>query len=56
MEKGKKRFKCWKSSSVAVHLIMSREKEIKAFVPEEYWSINGEFLKGKDCLKVHSMV
>ena len=30
---------------------MSREKEIKAFVPEEYWSINGEFLKGKDCFE-----
>lgn len=34
--------------SVAVRLIIDREKEIKEFVPEEYWSINGEFLKGKE--------
>ena len=29
-------------------LIIDREKEIQAFVPEEYWTIEGEFLKGKD--------
>ena len=32
--------------SVAVRLIIDREKEIKAFIPEEYWTIDGEFLKG----------
>ena len=30
--------------SVAVRLICEREEEIKAFVAEEYWSINAEFL------------
>ncbi|MDE3058269.1 MAG: type I DNA topoisomerase [Bacteroidota bacterium] len=29
--------------SVALRLICEREKEVKAFVPEEYWSIIGEF-------------
>jgi DNA topoisomerase I len=29
--------------SVAVRLIVEREMERKAFVPEEYWSIEGEF-------------
>jgi DNA topoisomerase-1 len=29
--------------SVAVKLIVDREREIKAFKPEEYWSINAEF-------------
>jgi DNA topoisomerase I len=33
--------------TVAVRLIIDREKEIKDFVPEEYWTIEGEFLKGK---------
>ncbi len=29
--------------SVALRLIVEREREIDAFVPEEYWSINAEF-------------
>jgi DNA topoisomerase-1 len=29
--------------SVAVRLIVEREREIKAFVPQEYWSIEGVF-------------
>ncbi|MBN2285329.1 MAG: type I DNA topoisomerase [Tissierellales bacterium] len=29
--------------SVAVKLIYDREKEIEAFIPVEYWTINGEF-------------
>jgi DNA topoisomerase-1 len=33
--------------TVAVRLIIDREKEIKDFVPEEYWTIEGEFQKGK---------
>jgi DNA topoisomerase-1 len=31
--------------SVAVHLIVKREKEIEAFKPEEYWKINAILLK-----------
>ncbi|HWQ99850.1 MAG TPA: type I DNA topoisomerase [Candidatus Methylomirabilis sp.] len=31
--------------SVALRLIVEREREIKAFVPEEYWTIEGAFKK-----------
>ena len=30
--------------SVAVKLIVDRENEIRAFVPEEYWTLDGKFL------------
>ena len=30
--------------SVALRLIVDRENAIRAFVPEEYWSVDGEFL------------
>lgn len=33
--------------SVAVKLVCDREKEIKKFVPKEYWSIKGIFKKNK---------
>ena len=47
-KKVKKGLSAGRVQSVAVHIIIHREKEIKAFIPEEYWTINGEFLKGKD--------
>lgn len=31
--------------SVAVKMVVDREREIKAFTPEEYWSIEAEFFK-----------
>lgn len=34
--------------SVAVRLIVEREREIAAFEPEEYWKIIGQFLNHKD--------
>ena len=35
--------------SVAVRLIVDREREIQAFVPKEYWSVDAELLKhGQD--------
>ncbi len=34
--------------SVAVRLIVEQEREIEAFKPEEYWSIEGEFAKQRD--------
>jgi len=34
--------------SVAVKLIIDREKEIENFKPEEYWSIESNFLKDKE--------
>lgn len=33
--------------SVAVRLIVEREREIQKFVPEEYWNIDGDFQKEK---------
>ena len=55
-KKVKKGLSAGRVQSVAVRLIIDREKEIKAFIPEEYWTIKGEFLKGKDSLKLHFMV
>ncbi|MBY6050362.1 type I DNA topoisomerase [Cytobacillus firmus] len=46
-KKVKKGLSAGRVQSVAVRLIIDREKEIKDFIPEEYWSIDGEFLKGK---------
>jgi DNA topoisomerase I len=34
--------------SVAVKLIVDREREILAFVPREYWSITGQFAVGRE--------
>ncbi|MDO4542735.1 MAG: type I DNA topoisomerase, partial [Bacillota bacterium] len=34
--------------SVAVRLICEKQKEIDAFVPEEYWSLDGDFRHNKD--------
>jgi len=34
--------------SVAVRLIVEREREIQAFKPQEYWTIEGDFTHGKD--------
>jgi DNA topoisomerase-1 len=34
--------------SVAVRLVVEREKEINAFVPQEYWTIAGLFKKGSE--------
>ncbi len=31
--------------SVALRLIVEREREIEAFIPEEYWNINAQFVK-----------
>ncbi|MGD7008424.1 type I DNA topoisomerase [Metabacillus sp. 84] len=47
-KKVKKGLSAGRVQSVAVRLIIDREKEIGAFTPEEYWSIEGQFFKGKD--------
>ncbi|HAM04119.1 MAG TPA: type I DNA topoisomerase [Megasphaera sp.] len=39
--------------SVAVRLICEREEEIKAFVPEEYWTVEGTY-KTEDGLELHT--
>lgn len=43
-EKVKSRLSAGRVQSVALRLIVDREREIEAFEPEEYWSIEGEFL------------
>ncbi|ASK63503.1 DNA topoisomerase I [Virgibacillus phasianinus] len=47
-KKVKKGLSAGRVQSVAVKMIMDREKEIENFTPEEYWSIEGNFVKGKD--------
>ena len=42
-EKVRSRLSAGRVQSVALRLIVEREREIEAFVPEEYWSIEGEF-------------
>ncbi|MEO2075033.1 MAG: type I DNA topoisomerase [Bacillus sp. (in: firmicutes)] len=57
-KKVKKGLSAGRVQSVAVRLIIDRENEIKAFTPEEYWTIDGEFLKGKNHFNAsfHSLV
>ncbi len=33
--------------SVALRLICEREKEVESFIPEEYWTLDADFKKGK---------
>ncbi len=37
--------------SVALRLICEREAEVENFIPEEYWSLNADFTKGRSKLK-----
>jgi DNA topoisomerase-1 len=46
-KKVKKGLSAGRVQSVAVKLIMDRENEIKAFIPEEYWSITAQLDKKK---------
>jgi DNA topoisomerase-1 len=47
-KKVKKGLSAGRVQSVALKLVIDRENEIKAFVPEEYWTIDGEMQKGKE--------
>lgn len=47
-KKVKKGLSAGRVQSVAVKMIIDREKEIQSFVPEEYWSIQGQFKAGKE--------
>ncbi|WP_067838626.1 type I DNA topoisomerase [Amphibacillus sediminis] len=47
-KKVKKGLSAGRVQSVAVKMIIDREKEIEQFKPEEYWSIDGLFLKETD--------
>lgn len=46
-KKVKKGLSAGRVQSVALRLIIDRENEIKNFVPEEYWTIEGKFEKDK---------
>lgn len=47
-KKVKKGLSAGRVQSVAVKMIIDREREIEAFTPEEYWSIDGLFKKDKE--------
>lgn len=47
-KKVKKGLSAGRVQSVALRLIIERETEIKEFVPEEYWTIEGNFVKGTE--------
>ncbi|MDN4523434.1 type I DNA topoisomerase [Fictibacillus fluitans] len=47
-KKVKKGLSAGRVQTVALRLIVEREKEIKAFVPEEYWKIKASFSYGKE--------
>ena len=46
-KKVKKGLSAGRVQSIAVKLIIDRENEFKAFVPEEYWTLEGQFKKEK---------
>jgi DNA topoisomerase I len=46
-KKVKKGLSAGRVQSVALRLVIEREREIQKFEPEEYWTIGAEFLKGK---------
>lgn len=50
-KKVKKGLSAGRVQSVALHMIIAREKEIRAFKPEEYWSVDGVFMKGRKTFK-----
>jgi DNA topoisomerase I len=50
-KKVKKGLSAGRVQSVALRMIIDREKEIAAFIPEEYWTIGAEFLKGKNAFE-----
>lgn len=46
--KVKKGLSAGRVQSVALKLVINREKEIKEFKPQEYWTIEAQFSKGKE--------
>lgn len=52
-KKVKKGLSAGRVQSVTVGLIIDRENEIRNFIPEEYWNLNGQFKKGKESFKAN---
>ncbi len=48
VEKSEKGLSAGRVQSIAVQLIIDREKEIAKFIPEEYWTSKNNFSKGND--------
>ena len=46
-KKVKKGLSAGRVQSIALKMIIDREEDIRQFEPEEYWSITGDFVKGK---------
>lgn len=46
-EKVKNGLSAGRVQSVALRLICEREQEVEDFIPEEYWSLEADFVKGK---------
>lgn len=46
-EKVKNGLSAGRVQSVALRLICEREKEVEDFIPEEYWTLEADFIKGK---------
>lgn len=51
--KVKKGLSAGRVQSVALKIIIDREKDIRQFIPEEYWSIDGNFQKAKKKFKAN---
>ena len=51
--KVKKGLSAGRVQSVALKMIIDRENEIREFKPEEYWSIDGNFQKGRKKFKAN---
>lgn len=51
--KVKKGLSAGRVQSVALKMIIDRENEIRKFIPEEYWSIDGNFKKGSKKFKAN---
>ena len=52
-KKVKKGLSAGRVQSIALKIIIDRENEIRAFVPEEYWSIAGNFMKKRKKFKAN---
>ena len=50
-KKVKKGLSAGRVQSIALKMIIDREKEIREFKPEEYWTIDGNFKKGRQKFK-----
>lgn len=50
-KKVKKGLSAGRVQSIALKMIIDREKEIQAFKPEEYWTLDGNFKKGSKKFK-----